>query len=496
MTTTILLAALIALVTLACGASPALAEHYHTVNKTLLSSTLDIYHGFVLHGCWHFNATSCSERLGTHAFSHDGNDYVIDELLFNDTSRDLYLVTNSAIEDTLGMVLVLGGERYPFADAVLDDDEAAWSSVGLDWSSVTNVQVSLEIHRALTAKDYGVKLSGGGLVTVDGGGYNLAIAESDSSTFSIVLTADPGNATTVTLVKTVYAGSATSSPGHAWDSGAVTIRPSTLTFTPGSTGNWSTPIDVTVAGVPDSDYQAEQLIILVMTEDNNTRQPIAGHITGIYVTVADPCTTCATGGELGIIQIPDETTPSEEQQEEQEELTEEAATISEDEGKPPPPEQQPPPPEQQPPPPEQQPPPPPPENAVPVITLVGSAEMSIPVDSVYTEPGYAAIDPEDGNLTSSVTVTGTVDATQAGTYRLYYDVADSSGSAAVQQVRTVSVVSVSTPEPAPESVDVVKDYDANGDGVIEQQEWLMAIEDYENGLLTNQEIYAISKARG
>ena len=39
-------------------------------------------------------------------------------------------------------------------------------------------------------------------------------------------------------------------------------------------------------------------------------------------------------------------------------------------------------------------------------------------------------------------------------------------------------------------------YDANGDGVINHSEWLSAIADYEAGLLTNEQIYAISKARG
>lgn len=102
---------------------------------------------------------------------------------------------------------------------------------------------------------------------------------------------------------------------------------------------------------------------------------------------------------------------------------------------------------------------------------------------------------EDGDLTGSVTVTGTVDVTQTGTYHLYYDVTDSSGNAAIQQVRTVSVVSVSAPESTPESTDVVKDYDTNGNNIIERQEWMRAVEDHANGLLTNQEIYTISKAR-
>ena len=42
---------------------------------------------------------------------------------------------------------------------------------------------------------------------------------------------------------------------------------------------------------------------------------------------------------------------------------------------------------------------------------------------------------------------------------------------------------------------MVKRYDTDRNGSIDQQEWLRAIEDYENGLLTNAEVYAISEAR-
>ena len=67
----------------------------------------------------------------------------------------------------------------------------------------------------------------------------------------------------------------------------------------------------------------------------------------------------------------------------------------------------------------------------PVITLAGSSQMTVQVGSAYAEPGYAATDTEDGNLTSRVVVTGTVDTTTTGTYTLQYDVSDSSGNAAV-----------------------------------------------------------------
>ena len=80
----------------------------------------------------------------------------------------------------------------------------------------------------------------------------------------------------------------------------------------------------------------------------------------------------------------------------------------------------------------------------PVITLSGASSMLIPFGSTYTEPGYTATDNYDGNITGSVTVSGTVDTSTAGAYTILYDVSDSSGNAAVQQTR---IVSVSTPPP-------------------------------------------------
>ena len=81
----------------------------------------------------------------------------------------------------------------------------------------------------------------------------------------------------------------------------------------------------------------------------------------------------------------------------------------------------------------------------PTITLSGSANMTIQVGSTYTEPGYTATDNYDGDITKDVTVAGTVDATILGTYTLQYDVTDSSGNAAIQQVRTISVVAPPPP---------------------------------------------------
>ena len=56
------------------------------------------------------------------------------------------------------------------------------------------------------------------------------------------------------------------------------------------------------------------------------------------------------------------------------------------------------------------------------------------------EPGYTATDNYDGDLTASVTVSGSVDHTTPDSYTLRYNVLDSSGNGAAYQVRTVNVV--------------------------------------------------------
>ncbi len=54
-------------------------------------------------------------------------------------------------------------------------------------------------------------------------------------------------------------------------------------------------------------------------------------------------------------------------------------------------------------------------------------------------PAYSATDTEDGNLTSSVTITGTVSSFKSGTYHLIYNVLDSSGTPAAGVIRTIVV---------------------------------------------------------
>lgn len=88
---------------------------------------------------------------------------------------------------------------------------------------------------------------------------------------------------------------------------------------------------------------------------------------------------------------------------------------------------------------------PPADRIPPVITLLGSSELEIWEGSEFTDPGVTATDETDGSLTGSVVVTGRVDPSVIGEYRLQYDVRDQEGNQAVPAVRTVRVVKAPHP---------------------------------------------------
>jgi endonuclease I len=79
------------------------------------------------------------------------------------------------------------------------------------------------------------------------------------------------------------------------------------------------------------------------------------------------------------------------------------------------------------------------DNTAPIITLVGNATINLIVGDTYNEQGATAIDNLDGNLTTSVITTGTVNTALAGTYTVNYNVSDEAGNAATQVSRTVIV---------------------------------------------------------
>ncbi|MCP3997084.1 MAG: DUF5011 domain-containing protein, partial [bacterium] len=83
------------------------------------------------------------------------------------------------------------------------------------------------------------------------------------------------------------------------------------------------------------------------------------------------------------------------------------------------------------------------DTTIPVITLLGANPQLIGVGSPYVELGATASDNYDGDLTLSIVVdSSAVDTSTLGTYTVTYNVTDANGNAAVQRIRTVTVVNV------------------------------------------------------
>jgi hypothetical protein len=69
----------------------------------------------------------------------------------------------------------------------------------------------------------------------------------------------------------------------------------------------------------------------------------------------------------------------------------------------------------------------------PEIILHGKIADTIELNTNYTEPGFTAKDKKDGDLTSKVIVTGTVNTNKIGDYQLKYEVIDKSGNQAIAE---------------------------------------------------------------
>ncbi len=80
----------------------------------------------------------------------------------------------------------------------------------------------------------------------------------------------------------------------------------------------------------------------------------------------------------------------------------------------------------------------------PVITLNGSSVEYIPCNSYYVDKGAQAIDNIDGDITSLISVSGSVYTSSPGTYSVTYSVYDKAGNAAIPVTRTIIVMSGNT----------------------------------------------------
>lgn len=85
------------------------------------------------------------------------------------------------------------------------------------------------------------------------------------------------------------------------------------------------------------------------------------------------------------------------------------------------------------------------DTTAPTLTLLGQAAITIQAGNTFTDPGTTAFDTLDGDITSSVQVTGAVDTGALGAVTLTYNVSDLAGNAADAVTRTVTVVDTTPP---------------------------------------------------
>ena len=85
------------------------------------------------------------------------------------------------------------------------------------------------------------------------------------------------------------------------------------------------------------------------------------------------------------------------------------------------------------------------DTTIPVISLVGSATVSVNFGATYTDAGATAADNYDGNITASIVTVNPVNTGTLGNYIVTYNVTDAHGNAAAQVTRSVDVVDVTSP---------------------------------------------------
>lgn len=88
------------------------------------------------------------------------------------------------------------------------------------------------------------------------------------------------------------------------------------------------------------------------------------------------------------------------------------------------------------------------EDLLPTIKLRGSSTVTLTVGATYVERGATAKDKRDGNLTDKIEISGNVNTSKAGTYKVTYSVTNSVDKTATV-TRTVIVKEKNTPTPKP-----------------------------------------------
>lgn len=77
------------------------------------------------------------------------------------------------------------------------------------------------------------------------------------------------------------------------------------------------------------------------------------------------------------------------------------------------------------------------DTGAPEITITGGTTINHTLNAPFVNPVATATDDEDGDLTSSIVVTGTVNKDLAGTYTLNYSVSDAAGNEGTKAVTVI-----------------------------------------------------------
>ena len=75
----------------------------------------------------------------------------------------------------------------------------------------------------------------------------------------------------------------------------------------------------------------------------------------------------------------------------------------------------------------------------PVITLIGNSIISLALNSSYIEDNATAIDNIDGDISTSIIISGEVNSSQEGNYTLRYNVKDFDNNTAIEVNRNISI---------------------------------------------------------
>ena len=83
------------------------------------------------------------------------------------------------------------------------------------------------------------------------------------------------------------------------------------------------------------------------------------------------------------------------------------------------------------------------DNEPPVLTLNGSSDLNVEINSIFNEPGYSCIDNSDSDC--SVSVSSDLDISKLGDYQITYVATDESGNKSNPVIRNIKVVDTTAP---------------------------------------------------